>query len=228
MGARGLGLLLLLALLGGTAGWAWAEVSGEPTASQAVPEQPAAQDPAVPYTPPEVTSPDSDLPPLSQQLTAHDEKLGVPGQGGVVVPVPNGWERTDLREGEARWTPPGDPPGSYSVRAQVVDMQRSLAQAVAERAASLPGDPRISDLRILDQGVDTLRAEFILNGYRRFQVTRWVSFDGNGIDVEISATGRLIDELGLDALVAKLATEVFRQQPHDRRPGSLATPPVSG
>ena len=226
MGARGLGLLLLLALVGGAAGWAYAAESAEPGISRAAPAPLPAADPAVPYTPPEVTKPDADLPPLSEGIATHDEKLGLPGEGGVVLPVPNGWGRTSLRDSEARWGPPDTATGGgYYVRVQVVDLQRSLAQAVAERAAALPYDRRLSSLDIPPgQTGDTLRATFILDGWRKLQVTRWVSFDGNGVDLEISATGRRIDERGLEALVAKIATETFRQPPAQPREDTLSSP----
>jgi len=229
VGARGLGLLLLLAILGGAAGWAYADQGAEPTISRAVPVPLSASDPALPFTPPEVTKPDSDLPPLPVSYSTTDQKLGPPGDGGVAVPVPNGWDRFNFADGyQARWTAPGNPSGSYSIRVQVLDVPRSLEQMVAARAAELPLDDRIEDLDIPSgQTGDTLRATFILDGYRRLQITRWLTFDGNGIDLEISATGRLIDDRGLQALVSKVATEVFRLQPHEPREGSLATPPPS-
>lgn len=222
MGVRGLGLLLLLALVGGAAGFGYAELTSEPAISDAPATPVSAADPAIPYTPPEVVKPDSELPSLPESFSAHDEKLGLPGEGGIVVPVPDGWVRSNLRDSEARWMPPGNPPGSYSVRVAVVDMRRTLSQAVAERAAALPGDPRISHVEILNQAGDTLRASFILDGYRKLTIIRWLSFDGDGIDVEIAATGRMIDETGMEALVARLATEVYRQQPHPPREGALA------
>lgn len=225
MGLRGTLLLLLLLVAGGAAGWAYADQRSEPTVSDAAPSPVAAADPAIPYTPPQKTKDDADLPPLSASPVTHDEKLGLPGQGGVVLPIPNGWDRFDFSDGvQARWTAPGNPSGSYSVRVHVVDLPRTLAQAVAERAAALPFDDGITDLEIIDQAGDTLRASFIIDGYRRLQITRWLSFDGNGIDLEVSATGRKIDEQGLEALVAKIATEVYRQQPHSPRPGSTASP----
>lgn len=219
-------MLLLLALVGGAAGWAYAAESAEPGISRAAPEPLPAADPAVPFTPPEVTRPDADLPPLPVGFSTHDEKLGPAGEGGVVLPVPDGWDRFSFADGvQARWTAPGNPAGAYSVRVQVVDLPRSLQQMVAARAAELPLDDRISDLDIPPgQTGDTLRATFILDGYRRLQITRWLSFDGNGIDLEISATGRLIDERGLEALVSKIATEAFRQSPPQPREDTLTGP----
>lgn len=206
MGVRGLGLLLLLVLVGGAAGYTYAEHTSGPALSDAPAAPLTAADPAIPYTPAEVVEPDSELPPLSGAVPTHDERLG-----GVVLPIPDGWTRLTLRAGEeARWVPPGNPPGSYSVRVAVVDLRRTLAQAVAERAAALPGDTRISDLELRDQGGDTLSASFILGGYRKLTVVRWLSFDGNGVDLEIAATGRLIDESGMEALVSRLATAARR------------------
>ena len=86
--------------LGGAAGWAYAEQPRRARRSRrAAPAPLAAADPALPYTPPEVTKPDADLPPLAQGFATHDERLGVPGEGGVVLPVPDGWGRTTLRDG---------------------------------------------------------------------------------------------------------------------------------
>lgn len=208
MSVRGLGLLLLLSLLGGAAGWAYADSTSDPSFSRRPATPVTASDPSVPYTPPEKVRPDSELPPLATGVTMTDQELGPSRRGGVVLPVPVGWERTNLSSRESRWAPVGNPAGGYSVRVAVVDLRRSLSQVVAERAVALPLDPRISDLEILGQQGDTLRASFILDGFRRLQVTRWVSLDGVGVDLEISATGRLIDEQGLEALVARMATEV--------------------
>ena len=225
MGVRGpLLLLLLLLVAGGVGGWTYAESASDPTLSDTAPSPVAAADPAIPYTPPQKTRPDSDVPPLPVSFVTHDEKVGVPGEGGVVVPVPDGWVRIDLRTGEARWEPPGDLDGGYGVRVQVVDLQRTLAQVVAERVAALPYTPGLTNLEILDEGGDTLQASYILAGYSKLQVIRWLSFDGNGIDLEISATGRTIDGPGMEALVSKIATEVYRQQPHEPRPGSTLAP----
>lgn len=228
MGARGLGLVLVFALVGGAAGWAYGEQYGRPSISETAPAPVAAADPSIPFTPPEKTRPDSDLPPLTAQVATHDERLGTPKQGGVVVPVPNGWERVTFADSvQARWTPANAPSaGGYALRIQVLDEARTLSQKVGARAFELEADPSVSDFELLGSTVDTLKASFILDGYRKLTVIRWVSFDGNLADVEIAATGRRIDEPGMDALVARVATEVRRQrlpQTSPQKPGAATS-----
>jgi len=212
------GLVAVLALVGGLAGYGWAASRDGIVLSESAPVPVEAAGPAVPFTPPEKVNPDSDLPPVPTSLEVVTARIGTPKQGGIELPVPADWERTDLAGGvQARWAAPGSPDGAYTVRVQVVDLPRSLAQGVAERAAALPLDPRVSDVEILQQTGDTLIASFILSGYRMLQVVRWVSFDGASVDVEIAASGRLIDQPGLEALVSRMATEVRQQPPRGQR-----------
>ena len=212
------GLTVALALIGGLAGYGWSASRAEIVLSANAPTPVEAAGPAVPFTHPEKVNPDSDLPPVPTSLEVVTARIGTPQQGGIELPVPADWERTDLAGGvQARWAAPGSPDGAYTVRAQVVDLPRSLAQAVAERAAALPLDPRVTDVEILQQTGDTLIASFILSGYRMLQVVRWVSFDGASVDVEIAASGRLIDQPGLEALVSRMATEVRQQPPRRQR-----------
>lgn len=222
---QGLGVLLLLAVLGGAAGWWYAVGGSRPVLSDDTPAPVVASGPALPYTPPEKVKSDSELEPLATGLATHDEFLGPVAAGGIRVPIPNGWTRLNISPGEeSRWVPPGNPKGSYSVRVQLRDDRRSLPQMVAERAAALPFDQRLSDLDITEAGGDTLSATFILDGYRRLTIVRWISFDGTEVDVEIAATGRLIDETGMEALLARMATQVRRVSP----PAPTATASPNG
>jgi len=205
-------LLLLAVLVGGAAGWAYAEEGDEPVVSEVAPTPVAAADPAIPYTPPEKTKPDPALDPLAESLPTHDEKLGAPRNGGVIVPVPNGWARTTFADGrQATWRLPDGPSGGYTFRVQILDENRTVSQKVEVRPRELKTDDLVSDLQILERSFDTLKASFIFEGYRRLTVIRWVSFSGGLVDLEIAATGRLIDEAGLEALVAKIDQEVRRQ-----------------
>lgn len=214
-------LLLLLALAGAAAGWSYAEQGSEPVITGAVPGPVAAADPAIPFTPPEKTKPNSDLPPVPTSLPLVAATIVTQRGEGIAFPVPQSWGRTNSADRpESRFSAPGSPSGSYSVRVQLLDEEnRSLAQKVAARVAELPFDTRISALEILQQSTDTLVFSYLLDGYRRLQVVRWVSFTPGTIDVEIAASGRLVDQAGLEALVARMATDVAprrterRQQP---------------
>lgn len=217
MTARGLGLLLALLVVGAVGGYAYADLGHGTTRSGSAPTPVAAADPELPFTPPEKVNADSDAPPVPTSLTTEDATVGR-GPESVVLPVPAAWEQIRLSGQESRWLAPGRPAGSYSVRVQAVDQRRSLAQAVAERAAALPLDPSVSDLEVIDQSVDTLRATFILAGYRKLTIIRWVSFEGGTVDLEIAATGRLIDQPGLEALVARMATEARRPPTRQQAP----------
>ncbi len=219
------GLLLALLLVGGVAGWLGAESATRPVRSQDAPTPVAADDPALPYTPPEKVKDDSDLPPLAEGIATHEEKLGPDTSEGLVVPVPDGWDRFNFADTiQARWTAPGNPSGAYSVRIHsLADDNRSLIQQVAQREAALRFDDSISpgSLEVLGSSGDTLTVTYIQAGYRRLQVIRWVSFLGGSADVEVAGVGRLVDERGLEQLVARIASGVRRQAPlvpPDERP----------
>lgn len=210
-------MLLVLALVGGAAGWAWAAETSRPVTAERAPAPVAAADPALPYTPPEKVRDDSELPPLGEALPTHEEKIGPDTSEGLIVPVPDGWDRHDFADTvQARWTAPGNPSGSYSVRVHsLADDDRSLIQQVAQRAAALEYDGTITPgtLEVLESSGDTLTVTYVQDGYRRLQVVRWVSFLGGAADVEVAGTGRLVDERGLEQLVARIASGVRRQAP---------------
>jgi hypothetical protein len=129
--------------------------------------------------------------------------------------VPDGWDRFNFSTSiQTRWTAPGNPSGAYSVRVHSLPADdRSLVQQVAEREAALRFDDSISpgSLEVLESSGDTLTVTYIQDGYRRLQVVRWVSFRGGAADVEVAATGRLVDQRGLEELVARIASGVRRQ-----------------
>ncbi len=220
VGVRGIVLLLLAVVVGGAAGWAYAERSSEPVVSTASPSPVAAADPAIPDIPQGTYRRDADLPVVPSRLATDPARIGTPRGDGILVPAPVGWERTFLPGLESKWSAPGGVEGSYGVRVKrIVGENRTRPQKVAELVAALPFDPLVSELEVLDTSADTFRAYFTFDGYRRFNIVRYVSFDGNLVDVEISATGRVQDQAGLEALVATMATGV-REQELPQKPGA--------
>lgn len=225
MGFRGIVLVLLLLLAGGAGGWAWADATSGPVVSEATASPVPAADPRLPYTRPEVTRPDPETPPLATQLSFHEERLGTPRRGGVLVPIPDGWVRTSYADKDtATWRPPDAPAaGGYVVRVTLLDENRTLQQKVATRPIELQSQQGLTDLEVTGTSLDTLKANFILEGYSRYTVIRWVSLDGDGlVDVEIAASGRQIDEAGMESLVVEMAGDVARQpqDDQDQKPGA--------
>ncbi|MGZ5399561.1 MAG: hypothetical protein ACXWDL_01860 [Nocardioides sp.] len=227
MGVRATVLLLLAVLVGGAAGWVTAERTSGPVVSDTAP-RPVAADPALPFSPPEKVKPNPDLAPLSETLPMHDERVGTPRDGGIVVPVPSGWEMTTFADDrQAKWSLPDGPAGGYALRVQILDENRTVSQKVAVRPLELEADDSVSDLEIVETSFDTLTASFIFDGYRRLTVIRWVSFSGGLVDVEIAATGRLVDEGGMEALVARIAQEVRPQPLPERKQAQKPGAPTS-
>lgn len=224
MGLRALGMLLTLTVLGGVAGWAWADAAASPRRSGDTPQPLAASRPALPYTPPEKTKPDPDVEPVPASMAYHQEEFGTPRRGGVLVEVPDGWVREVFDDPRTvRWSPP-DAPGSggYVVRLTLAQENRTLVQKVATRPVELEQQSGLTDLEVLSTSPDTLIASFILDGYRRLTVIRWVSLDGDGlVDVEIAASGRLLDRPGLEALVVEMAGSLERlPEKEGQKPGA--------
>lgn len=213
-------LLLVAALVGVGAGYAGAALGTAAPTTLRLAGPVAASDPAYPWTRPLRLRPDAELPPLATDLTLRPAVLGT-GALKTQIPVPAGWRRWDAAAGrpEARWTLPDNPPGSYSVRVQrLEDIRRSLTQMVAERAVALPLDPRVGHVEFLDQTSDTLVVSFVLDGYRKLSVIRWVSLTpADQPDLEIAATGRLVDEDGLRSLVNRIADGARRISPSRKR-----------
>lgn len=227
MGRRTLGMLLALVLVGAAGGWAWAESTSAPRRSGQAPQPVAASGPAYPFTPPEKTRPDPDVDPLSTSLTFHREQFGTPRDGGVVLDVPDGWLRTTLADSRQLTWKPADAPasGGYIVRLSLTEENRTLEQKVATRPIELEQQEGLTDLEVLSSSLDTLTASFILQGYRRLTVIRWVSLDGDGlVDVEVAASGRLVDQAGLEALVLEMSQSIERLPDRRRQKPGAATP----
>jgi hypothetical protein len=201
MGWRGLGTAVLLVVVGVAAGLALG-FQQRPTVATGETAAPLpAESPAIPIDPPPSVAPDPATPPaLAPGLPTHQEIVGG-RQFGVAVPVPNGWERFELAAAENRWTAPGNPPTTYSMRVEVVfGERRSIPQIMSLRAEDLDA---ASDFTIQEQTDDTLVFTYIdATSHRRLQMLRWVAPRGSGTaEVEVAVVGRMRDEAGLADLL---------------------------
>lgn len=205
------GPLVVLAVLGlgVAAGFAASrELGPEPVAVSEQRPVPA-EGPSDPLGGTGAVLPDAAVPALAGDLILADERLR-DGDKRVVVPVPVGWRRVDLRDGEARWLPPGDTTGGgYSVRVAVIREEVTLREMLLARRDALPGDPNITDIQRLqiDEGTSSLLATIVRDGYRKLLLIRWINLRSDVFaDVEIAWTGRLQDESGMKQLLARMAS----------------------
>jgi len=194
-----------MAALGVAGGYAYADLHAASPEGQGSGLPAAASGPAYPSTPkdPGIISDPND-PPLPEDIDLVDAVLGKPGEG-ISLQVPKDWSRTDQPSGtEARWT--FDPFGSspYSVRVSLVDDRHSPPYLVAAKLAQLPLDPRIRDLKVVEQDEDSAVFTYVFNRKKIEQVDRYVSLTGGPTDVEIATSGRFVDDPGMRALVARM------------------------
>jgi hypothetical protein len=128
--------------------------------------------------------------------------------------VPEGWDRIDsvTVPNSTRWTAPGNPPGSYSVRVTLVTTTQHPEGMVVGKIPQLQLDSNVTYLKFIEQTVNTLIFTYVYQDkYRIEQVDRFVSLTGGPADVEIATSGRLIDDPGMRALVDRMATQMAYQ-----------------
>lgn len=196
MSWRGLGALLLLAAIGVAAGVAIGVQLRPSVATGGVAVPLPAASPSVPVDPPPSIAPDPALPPMGLGLPTHEERVG-DRSFGVVVPVPDGWDKFQLGSAEYRWTPPGNPPHTYSVRVENVFSQRlTIEQIMSGRIADvspLPG------FELESQNSDTMIFRYVdETDHERLQMLRWIAPRGSGTaEAEISLVGREADRAGM-------------------------------
>ncbi|MGH3361318.1 MAG: hypothetical protein ACRDOM_02575 [Nocardioides sp.] len=202
MAWRGLGVAALLAALGVGVGVV-VGMGLRPSVSAIDEARPLpAESPAVPIDPPPKVVPDPPKPPtLRPGLPTREVTVG--GRAfGVTVPVPSTWARFDIGAAEARWTLPGNPPHSFSVRVEMVGSERNtVVEMMSERSEDLDGLP---DFTILESTDDTLVFSYIdETRHRRLQLLRWLDLRTPGsAEVELAVVGRVRDQAGLEDLLA--------------------------
>ena len=183
--ARATGVAVVLAALGVAGGYAYADLDGSEPSGGGPGAPAAASGPAYPSTPKDPSIlPDPDDPPLAEDIDLVDATLGKPGVG-ISLQVPKGWTRTDQPDGtEARWTydPLGDSP--FSVRVSLIQGRQSPPYMVVAKLAQLPLDPRIRDLKVVEQDDNSAVFTYVFGRKKIEQVDRYVSLSGGPADVD--------------------------------------------
>jgi hypothetical protein len=203
---RGLGALVLLAAAGVAAGIALGFQQRPSVATGGTAEPVPAHSPAIPVDPPPSIRPDPAYPPMPIELSTHEEQVG-DSQFGVVVPVPNGWEKFQVGPAEFRWTPPGNPDHTYSIRIENVFSQRlTIPQIMADRIENLS---TLTGYTLEQQNSDTLIFKYVdETDHERLQMLRWLSPRSSGTaEAEISVVGREVDRAGMRDIFAAITTD---------------------
>ncbi len=200
---RGAAITALTLVIGLAAGvLAERELRGQPVAIAPLPI--AAESPSVPPSLISAVVPDpTTLPPLSTDLTYQSAVLGA-APFTFTLEVPKGWEAIGLDVAEIRWTPPGDPEDTHSLRVERVVSQRQTSRALVEsRIDDLGAALGVFDLQILKKTDNSLTFSYVnTRQRRRVQLINWVSPTGSGLaEVEVSVVGRASDVPGLRKLL---------------------------
>lgn len=210
----GAAVVLVLLLLGLGSGYLAATQLEPDIVEPGSPEPVSAADPSFPGGGAGVLA-DPDLAALAADTPLAEAMLGA-GEQRIAVPAPIGWSRVELRPGEARWTLPGSPAGTHSVRVHAQPGNIPLTEMVENRRQALRGDPTITDLQIAEptNSIAMVEATFVRNSYRKVTVIRWINFYGGPMaNLEIAWTGRLRDEVGMQALMAQMARDARPIEP---------------
>ena len=200
----------------------------EPAVGGTATPLPAAS-PSYPFDPPIGSGPDPDDPPLERDLDTHASEIGQP-PFVLSLPVPDGWTQTNSNYGEWKWTPPLGPDGdddyTYFLRVKLVGNQNvTIAGALQDRIQAVDGAEGTEEFDLESQTPDTFTSTYVLEGYRRLAIERFISTDGTDhAFANIAVVGRLTDREGLDDLMETVTewrplTVTSRAWPPSRAPG---------
>ncbi len=211
MDARALGVAALLAALGAGGGYLLADGLQDPPTTIDVAAPVPGESPSYPSDPEVEVLPDPGYPPLAPALPLHRERLGT-AAFGVRVPVPDGWVRTDSDLVEAKWRPSLEVQNTYILRVKIVSGQRqTIEQALRERIEAVAADPLVEEFVLETETDDTFVASYVIGGYRRVAMERYLSLDGSeAAFATIVIVGRERDRGGMADLLARMTQGASR------------------
>lgn len=206
---HGPAVLALLLAVGVGAGFAASMAAGRQPAASGVPTPVPAQSPSYPVDPAPVYVEDPPSAPLPVDLQLTPARLGAEGFR-YELPVPEGWAATPVGPGELKWRNPENPPSwTYVLRVELVGDNQTVARTLEERAEEL-GEVE-QGFEELARTADSLVYSYVHDRHLRVGVIRWVSPSGSPFaEVEVAATGRLVDRPGLEALAVEVSAGAAR------------------
>jgi hypothetical protein len=206
---RTLGVAVVLLCVGLAGGYALADrASDAPATSRTLQPVPAVS-PAVPTPPQFEILPDPTAEALGPDLPNHEEELRITRRGaGASLVVPDGWLQSRLPDSQTwSYAPEINTKNTYGMRVSLMIGQR-LAITVAKTARlaalqSAEDDGNIEGLEITAQTDDSFQATYILEGYLKVTMERWVAGDDGLAYADIAVTGRTVDQEGMGDLLAR-------------------------
>jgi hypothetical protein len=194
-------VVLACALVGVVAGYAASYAGHQEPAKLHSAAPLAAASPSVPTDPPVTVVPDPDeYGPLATDLT-YVTRFIRQGSARWRYDAPSDWERHESSSGD-RWTLPGNPEHTYSMRVVPVSVPITTSDLARYRFQAVRGSPDLQ--RVEQQAIDdhSVTFTYVFDGYEIYQHSYWLSKLGSDIGVfEITVSGRLRDEAGLEALL---------------------------
>jgi hypothetical protein len=209
MSWRGLGALLVLAVIGAAGGYLAADLR-EPTTSDAAQASPMpAESPSIPVDPEQPFAEDITYPPLATGLDYRSHTIGdAPFQW--TYDAPKGWKATQEGLDEIRWRPQDEPEiGGFSLRVKLSTEHKSKADMVTQKLAAMQAG--YEDVEILGQFQDLLSFSYRdpSRNVQRFNTFRWFSLPGEDeARFEMSVVGREVDVPGLQELFDRVGASV--------------------
>ncbi len=168
-----------------------------------------AASPSVPTDPPITTVADpTQYAPLGTDLDFVRRRVGVEPNRWI-YDVPRGWEPAEEQPDGVRWTLPGNPVFTYSMRVAIIDnLPITTAQTAVNRRDNVRGLEGYQQLALTD---NDLQFTYVLDQHARYQNSYWISEPrSDRTAFEITVSGRLSDREGLDALLEHLVASTHR------------------
>jgi hypothetical protein len=211
MSMRGLGAVLVLALVGLVGGFAVGHVvRAEPVTLSGASPVPA-RNPSIPVDRVRPYAHDISYPGLQAGLSYRRHTIGPPSFRWA-YDVPRGWQPFAFEEtlDEVRWRPRGEPEvGGFSLRVKLSTEHKTKESMVAQKLSAM--EAGYDDVEVLGRTGDLLSFSYRepAGNVKRYNTFRWFSLPGQSeAKFEMSVVGREVDRPGLDDLLARVSGSI--------------------